>query len=161
VLDRPVLRHVRKACELVSAGLFALLFGSFLIQIFTRYVLNNPVIWAQELCSLAYLWVTCFAAATIVKEREHISFDLLYQGARPPVRRVLAVIGTAVLVILFAIGLPGTIDYVAFMGRMKTLDLRIPFDRVFSIFVFFLAMGVLLGAVRLWRLMRPGYEREL
>lgn len=154
-------RHVRQACEYVSAGLFALLFFSFLIQIFTRYVLNDPVIWAQELCSLAYLWVTCFAAATIVSEREHISFDLLYQGARPPVRRVLAILGTGFLVILFALGLPGTIDYVAFMGRMKTLDLRIPFDIVFSIFVFFLGMGVLLGAVRLWRLMRADYEAEL
>ena len=156
-----MLAHLQKACEVVSAVLFAVLFLSFAIQIFTRYVLNNPVIWTQELCSLAYLWVTCFAAATIVKEREHISFDLLYQGARPPVRRVLAILGTGFLVALFALGLPGTLDYVLFMGRMKTLDLRIPFDRVFMVFVLFLALGVILGIVRLWRLMRADYEAEL
>lgn len=156
-----MLRHLRKACEIVSAGLFALLFAAFAIQIFTRYVLNDPVTWAQELCSLAYLWVTCFAAATIVKEREHIAFDLIYQGARPPVRRVLAVLCTGFLVVLFLLGLPGTVDYVLFMGRMRTLDLHIPFDRVFSVFVFFLAVTVLVGGWRLWRLTRPDYEREL
>lgn len=156
-----MLRHLQKACEIVSAGLFALLFAAFAIQIFTRYVLNDPVTWAQELCSLAYLWVTCFAAATIVKEREHIAFDLLYQGARPPLRRVLAILGTGFLVVLFLLGLPGTIDYVLFMGRMRTLDLHIPFDRVFSVFVLFLAVTVLVGAWRLWRLVRHDYEREL
>jgi TRAP-type C4-dicarboxylate transport system permease small subunit len=156
-----VLRRLQIACEIVSAGLFALLFAAFAIQIFTRYVLNNPVTWAQELCSLAYLWVTCFAAATIVKEREHIAFDLLYQGARPPLRRVLAILGTGFLVVLFLLGLPGTVDYVLFMGRMRTLDLHIPFDRVFSVFVLFLAVTVVVGAWRLWRLVRHDYEREL
>ena len=43
---------------------------------------------------------------------------------------------TGFLVVLFMLGLPGTVDYVRFMGRMKTLDMRIPFDWVFSVFVF-------------------------
>lgn len=156
-----MLDRLRTFCEIVSAGLFAVLFAAFAIQIFTRYVLNDPVVWAQELCSLAYLWVVCFAAATIVKEREHIAFDLIYQGAPPRVRRVLAMLCSGFLVVLFALGLPGTVDYVLFMGRMKTLDMHIPFDRVFSVFVFFLVVTVLLGVVRLWRLSRADYEREL
>jgi TRAP-type C4-dicarboxylate transport system permease small subunit len=156
-----VLTRLRRLCEIVSAGLFAVLFGAFAIQIFTRYVLNDPVVWAQELCSLAYLWVVCFAAATIVKEREHIAFDLIYQGVQPKARRVLAILGTGFLVVLFALGLPGTLDYVLFMGRMRTLDLHITFDRVFAVFVFFLVVTVLLGAVRLWRLSRQDFEQEL
>ncbi len=156
-----MLHRLRFFCEIVSAGLFAVLFGAFGIQIFTRYVLNDPVIWAQELCSLAYLWVVCFAGATIVMEREHIAFDLLYQAAPPPLRRVLAMLCTGFLVVLFMLGLPGTVDYVRFMGRMKTLDMRIPFDWVFSVFVFFLVVTVILGLVRLWRLARADYEREL
>lgn len=156
-----MLSGLRRLCEIISAGLFALLCSAFLLQIFTRYVLNNPIVWTQELCSLAYVWVTCFAAATIVGEREHIAFDLIYQGVRPAVRRWLAIIGTGFLAVLFLLGLPGTIDYIAFMGRMKTLDLHIPFDRVFSIFAFFLVVSVLLGVVRLWRLSRADYERDL
>ena len=156
-----MLHRLRAFCEIVSAGLFAVLFAAFAIQIFTRYVLNDPVVWAQELCSLAYLWGVCFAAATIVREREHIAFDLVYQAVPPRVRRVLAMLCTGFLVGLFTLGLPGTIDYVLFMGRMKTLDMRIPFDWVFSVFVFFLVVTVLLGLVRLWRLSRADYEREL
>ncbi len=158
---RPVLNRLRILCEIVSAGLFAVLFAAFAIQIFTRYVLNDPVVWAQELCSLAYLWVVCFAGATIVGEREHIAFDLVYLAAPPPLRRVLAMICTGFLVLLFLLGLPGTVDYVLFMGRMRTLDLHIPFDRVFSVFVFFLVVTIVLGLVRLWRLARADYEREL
>ncbi len=156
-----MLHRLRTFCEIVSAGLFAVLFAAFAIQIFTRYVLNDPVVWAQELCSLAYLWVVCFAAATIVKEREHIAFDLLYQAVPPGIRRIFAMLCTGFLVVLFTLGLPGTVDYVLFMGRMRTLDMHIPFDRVFSVFVFFLVVTVVLGLIRLWRLSRADYEREL
>ena len=156
-----LLRWLERRAENVAAALLAAMFVAFLVQIFTRYVLNDPVVWAQELCSLAYLWGVCFAAATIVREREHIAFDLVYQAVPPRVRRVLAMLCTGFLVGLFTLGLPGTIDYVLFMGRMKTLDMRIPFDWVFSVFVFFLVVTVLLGLVRLWRLSRADYEREL
>ena len=147
--------------RVVGAALFALLFAAFGIQIFTRYVLNDPVIWSQELCSLAYLWVVCVAGATLVKEREHIAFDMIYHHVAAPRRRLLAIINTGSIVVLFAAGLPGTVDYVMFMGAMRTLDLHIPLDIVFSCFVLFLVIAIFYGVVRLRRLFGPDWEREL
>ena len=43
-------RLPHRGADLVSARLFALMFGAFLLQVFTRYVLNDPVTWTQELC---------------------------------------------------------------------------------------------------------------
>ncbi len=150
-----------RSARLVCAALFAVLFAAFAIQIFTRYVLNDPVIWSQELCSLAYLWVVCLAGAALVREREHIAFDMIYHHVRPRRRRVLAILNTGIIVVLFSAGLPGTVDYVLFMGAMRTLDMRIPFDLVFSCFVLFLVLTVIFGLVRLRRLFGPNWEREL
>ena len=152
---------LHRGAELVSAALFATMFGGFMVQVFSRYVLNDPVVWTLELCSLAYVWGVCFTAGALVREREHIAFDMLYQHARPAWRRGLAIATTGLIALLFLAGLPGTIDFVVFMGRMRTLDLRIPFDVVFSCFVLFLLLTVLLGLVRLRRLLGPGWREEL
>jgi TRAP-type C4-dicarboxylate transport system permease small subunit len=154
-------RFLHRGAELVSAGLFALLFGAFMVQVFTRYVLNDPVTWTLELCSLAYVWGVCFTAAALVREREHIAFDMLYQQIRPGPRRWLAITSTAIIAVLFLAGLPGTIDFVTFMGRVRTLDLHIPFSIVFSCFVLFLVLTVLFALVRLKRLLGPDWRDEL
>ena len=152
---------LHRGAELVSAALFAAMFGTFMVQVFTRYVLNDPVTWTLELCSLAYVWGVCFTAGALVREREHIAFDLLYQHVRPERRRRLAIVNTGIVTALFLAGLPGTIDFVDFMGRMRTLDLRIPFNIVFSCFVLFLVLTVLFGIARLRRLLGPRWREEL
>ena len=154
-------RLLQRGAELVSAALFATMFGAFMVQVFSRYVLNDPVTWTLELCSLAYVWGVCFTAGALVREREHIAFDMLYQHVRPRPRRWLAIASTGLVALLFLAGLPGTVDFVVFMGRMRTLDLRIPFDIVFSCFVLFLVLTVLFGLVRLRRLLGSQWREEL
>lgn len=152
---------LHRGAELVSAGLFALLFGAFMVQVFTRYVLNDPVTWTLELCSLAYVWGVCFTAGALVREREHIAFDMLYHQVRPGLRRWLAIASTGIVAALFLAGLPGTIDFVDFMGRVRTLSLHIPFNIVFSCFVLFLVLTVLFALARLKRLLGPHWRQEL
>jgi TRAP-type C4-dicarboxylate transport system permease small subunit len=154
-------RILHRGAELVSAGLFALLFGAFMVQVFTRYVLNDPVTWTLELCSLAYVWGVCFTAAALVREREHIAFDMLYHHVRPRPRRWLAIASTGIVAVLFLAGLPGTVDFVSFMARIRTLSLHIPFNIVYSCFVLFLVLTVLFGLVRLKRLLGPHWREEL
>jgi TRAP-type C4-dicarboxylate transport system permease small subunit len=151
---------LHRGAELVSAALFAAMFGAFMVQVFTRYVLNDPVVWTLELCSLAYVWGVCFTAGALVREREHIAFDLIYQHVRPGLRRWLAIANTGLIALLFLAGLPGTVDFIVFMGRIRTLDLRIPFDIVFSCFILFLVLTVLFGLVRLRRLLGPDWRTE-
>jgi TRAP-type C4-dicarboxylate transport system permease small subunit len=152
---------LHRGAELFSAGLFALMFGAFMVQVFTRYVLNDPVTWTLELCSLAYVWGVCFTAGALVREREHIAFDMIYQQVQPGLRRWLAFASTAIIAVLFVAGLPGTVDFVTFMARIRTLALHIPFDIVFSCFVLFLVLTVLFGVVRLKRLLGPDWRAEL
>jgi TRAP-type C4-dicarboxylate transport system permease small subunit len=154
-------RVLNRGAELISAGLFALMFGAFMVQVFTRYVLNDPVTWTLELCSLAYVWGVCFTAGALVRERQHIVFDMLYHHVQPGVRRGLALASTGLIVVLFLAGLPGTVDFVAFMARMRTITLHIPFHIVFSCFVIFLVLTVLFGLVRLRRLLGPDWHDAL
>jgi len=154
-------RRLRRGAELAAALMFAAMFGAFVIQVVTRYVLRDPAGWTSEFATLAYVWVVFFAAAFVLGEREHIAFDMLYHAAGPPRRRILAIAQSLLLLVTFLIGLPGALDYVTFMSRERTWILQIPFSLAFACFILFMVMVILRSPLRIWRLLGRHWPDEL
>lgn len=150
-----------RGAELIAGFLFAVLFGAFLIQVFTRYVLNDPVSWTLEVCSLAYIWIVFWSAALLVGERQHIAFDLLYKGLRPAPRRVVALFITLSIGVVFAVGLPGSVDYVRHVGRRDTLILHVPLDLAYGCLVIFLIAAIVGAGIRARRLLGRRWREHL
>jgi len=160
-LATTLIARLRRVAELISALLFAAMLAAFLIQVFTRYVLNDPASWTLEVCSITYVWIVFLASALIVDQRQHITFDMLYKSVNPRQRRVFAVITSAVILVMFAIGLPGTLDYIAFMSKKYSLILHIRMDLLYSCFGLFAVGTIVASAVRLRRLFGRHWEKEL
>jgi C4-dicarboxylate transporter, DctQ subunit len=135
---RPIGAWLRRRAENVAAGLLAVMFVAFILQIVFRYFFNFPIGWTSELSVITWLWLVLWGAAFVVKESEEIRFDLVYGAAGRRARRVMGIITGFAIVILYATSLPATVKYVSFMKVEKTSYLKIPFDWLFSIYVFFL-----------------------
>ena len=129
---------LHRRAENIAAGLLAVMFVAFMVQIVFRYFLNFPIGWTSELSVITWLWLVLWGAAFVVRESEEIRFDLVYGAVSPRTRRVMGIITGLALVILYAASLPATVRYVSFMRVEKTSYLKIPFDWLFSIYVFFL-----------------------
>jgi len=85
-------RALKRGAELVGGLLLAAMFGAFLLQVFTRYVLHRPLDWTLEVCLITYVWFVFWACAFLLREQDHVAFGLLYQSVRPPVRRLFALV---------------------------------------------------------------------
>lgn len=166
--------HFSKACPMQSArqglrifaeamGAFLLLamFAAFLLQVFARYILNDPIGWTQEFVLIAYIWIVFWSAAFLLREREHITFDMAFSSLPLVARRIMAVILTALIGIAFAAALPATADYIAFMKIEKSPILRIRFDVLYSIFALFMVAVIVTSIVRAKRLMGRNWQDEL
>lgn len=129
---------LRRRAENVAAGLLAVMFVAFIVQIVFRYFLNFPIGWTSELSVVTWLWLVLWGAAFVVRESEEIRIDLVYGAVGPRVRRAMGIITGFAVVILYALSLPATVRYVSFMKVEKTSYLKIPFDWLFSIYVLFL-----------------------
>jgi len=129
---------LHRRAENVAAGLLAVMFVAFILQIVFRYFFNFPIGWTSELSVITWLWLVLWGAAFVVKESEEIRFDLLYGAVGRRTRRVMGVIAAVSIVVLYALSLPATVKYVGFMKIVKTSYLKIPFDWLFSIYVLFL-----------------------
>lgn len=126
---------LRKGAGAVGAGLFALLFLVFVIQVTARFGFNMPIPWTNELAVVLYVWVILWCAAFVVPEREHVVFDLVWNLAGRRTRQAMKVTGNALIGVLAAWAIPGCWDYVRFMQREGTAVLGIPFSWVFLPFV--------------------------
>lgn len=128
---------LRRRAEDLLAALLAVMFVAFLLQIAFRYLLNFPIGWTSELTIIAWLWGVLWGAAFVMKEREEIRFDLVYGALGARTRRVAGITTGVAIVVLYAASLPATVDYVRFMKVERTAYLKIRFDHLFSIYVFF------------------------
>ena len=155
-----ILRYLRKGAEFVSVGVFVAMFGAFLLQVFTRYVLDRPLGWTSEACVIAYIWVIFWTAAFLLRERDHIAFTTLYEVIGPRARRVAAIVGVGAMTVGFIASLPATVSFIAFMRINATPVIRIPFDYVYSVWLLFVLAVILRGVVSLIRLVGPRWRRE-
>lgn len=143
------LKWLRKGVDLVGVLFFLATFTGIILQVFFRYVLNAPVAWSEEYTMIAYMWTVFWAAAFMVRERDHVSFDIVYDIAPPALRRLMAILGLTILVAAFLIVLAPTWDYLEFLTRRRTSVLRIPKVWVFGVYFAFL---VAFAAQSGWRL---------
>ena len=152
---------LKKGAELIGTLWFLVMFGAFIIQVFTRYVLNAPLGWTTEMCLIAFIWFVFWGGGLMTREQDQIRFDLIYQHVAPPVRRVLGIAVALILGGVFLFALPANLDFVAFMGHDKTWVMEIRFDYVFSVFIVFMVAFGIRSLWRAYRLLRPGWEDEI
>ena len=50
-------------------------------QVFTRYVLNNPSTWSEELVGYLFAWASLFGASLITGERGHMNIPVVVPAA--------------------------------------------------------------------------------
>jgi len=150
-----------RVAELIAAVAFAAMFGAFMIQIISRYIFDAPVSWSLEICSIGYIWIVFWTCDILVHERQHIIFDVLYVKFPPRWRRVVGIINTATLGLIFLAALPTTLEYVHFLTRRKTMILKLPFDIVYSCFAIFMIAVVIGAALRLRRLLGRSWQQHL
>jgi TRAP-type C4-dicarboxylate transport system permease small subunit len=142
-----VMTSLHRFAEAVAAGLLAIIFVAFLVQIVMRYAFNAPVGWTTELSLAAWLWLVLWGAAFVLKDDEEIRIDLLTARASYRTRRVIGSLVALAIIVLFGISLPGAWSYVTFMKVEKSSYLGVRMDITYSIYIVFV-VAVILRAVR-------------
>lgn len=144
-----------RGTEFIAAALLAAMFITFLLQIFSRYVLLTPFGWTLELCLILWVWIVFFGCAFIVREKDHVSFDILYLAAPRRLRQVLALIAAGSIAVGMVWAFLPTWDYIDFMKIRKTTTVRlpitgdkIPMRAIFSVYALFM---VVVAARYAWR----------
>ena len=119
---------------------FSVMFLGFIVGIFFRYFLNQPLTWPQEVTIIAFIWTTLFGACLAKRMRSHVAFTLIYNRARPGTQLAIRLAGNSMILAAFVIAFYPTADFIRFMNFDKTPVMSLPHDFVYFPYLFFLVI---------------------
>lgn len=114
-----------KLADAVSAVLFFTAFAMFVIAVFFRYVMNQPITWSEEFISMVFVWMLFWTLGLSVTLKKQISFGIVYDLFPPQGKRVLAFVSILIAGTIFVLALPGTFDFLQWVTRERTAALGI------------------------------------
>jgi len=98
------LRHLIQNLEEYVTLFFFFVMCLFVgIQIVTRYVMNNPLSFSDEIARYAYVWMTFIGLALATKHDVHVRVDLTNHFLKRRVRKILSIFIHAGMVVLLGI----------------------------------------------------------
>ncbi len=153
-------RLIRRTENLISFSALALLTGSVLWGVLTRYVTERPAVWTTELSGILFTWVVFIGAMTAMRDGRHIRVTLLIDLLPEAAGRWLTKIGE-IIVLVFLV----YVSYLSFEmmqagATRPSPALRIPFLYVYlATAIAFVGMSVT-SAMRLFGLTeQPGADQ--
>jgi C4-dicarboxylate transporter DctQ subunit len=179
------LRALRRAAELFVGALMALMFLTFVLQITIRYTARLSWIaealplldptrygWTLEFCLLLWVWIIFAGCAFVVRDEDHVTFDMLYNSVRPSIRRWFVIIGGLIIAVGLMASVQPTWDKFYILRLKQTATLKqlvgdwVRMRDVYSVYMLFLIAVSLRYAWTTWRAIRgaappvhSGYER--
>lgn len=151
---RGVLQFLYRRAEDVAVLLSAVMFAAFIVQIASRYLFNAPTAWTFEIIMISWVWLVFWGAAFLLKDEDHVKFDVLYNLGREKVRRMLSLIVAVALAAAFLISALPTWDFVTFKAIRVSDVLGIRMDLIFGVYMLFLAGTIVHYLMRAFRLLR-------
>ena len=122
-----VLSRVAAVEMTISKALMVVMVASVALQIFCRYVLNNPLPWPEELCGFLIIWMTFLIADVLYKRESHNSVDFitrrLSESAQRNIHLGIHVFTAVFLVVLFYNSI---LLYIGQKGIVVGASLKIP-----------------------------------
>jgi C4-dicarboxylate transporter DctQ subunit len=88
--------------EVVLAALVAVITAVTFMQVFTRYVTEDPFIWTEELARYLFVWIALIGGAAAVRTNGHFGLDILRRYA-PPLRVALGLLTMTIVAVFFAL----------------------------------------------------------
>lgn len=116
--------------RIVGISLIALIVITIFIQVVTRYLFNQPIVWVEELATYAFIWGTFIGAALGLKRGRHIRIETFVAALTP--RRAsffrLIAAGFVLVLMLFLIRHGWTV--MAMEGRSRSIALPVSIPRM-------------------------------
>ena len=140
-LKKPETGPAGKIMTVLSEGVpmvaFLVVFITFMMTIFCRYVLRFAIPWSYEVSILGYMYCMFFGSGIALKRDEHVVFSLLYDKL-PPVGKLISKLAynLALIVLICIIFTPCLNSLMA--STMKTGILKMPYKVVFAPFLWML-----------------------
>lgn len=72
-------------------------------QVLTRYVLQNPSTWSEELVGYLFAWMSLLGASLVTCERGHMNIPIIVERFSEPIQKLLNCLGEVIAFLFSAV----------------------------------------------------------
>lgn len=72
-------------------------------QVLTRYVLQNPSTWSEELVGYLFAWMSLLGASLVTCERGHMNIPIIVERLSEPIQKLLNCLGEVIAFLFSAV----------------------------------------------------------
>lgn len=136
VVAKKVGKYIRDIFEVyIPCIVFLIMFVVFILQIFFRYIMNDPLTWTVELTLVCFCWIVTLGACFAARKKSHVMFTLIYDSMGHVKKHICSIAGNVIIISAFLIMLFPSYEFVSFMNFQSTSVLKINMTLVFFPFL--------------------------
>jgi len=137
---KKLLLTLRNIIELyIPAVSFIIMFITFILQVFFRYVIGHPLTWTNEVIVIGFVWTVIFGACYTMRCKAHVKFTLVYDKMAPKPAAWCRLLGNLIIVMTFIALIIPSYRYSFFVSFQMTPVFRISYTVIFLPFVYFIS----------------------
>lgn len=130
-LPELVVNRINRVVEFVVIVQFAVLVIVVTAAVFARYVLNDSIVWAEELARYLFVWISFLGGGLGVGTNVHVGVDSLVE-LMPKRPKLVVQLAMELMIVVFTLVLIWAgIQFTAFGMRADALLLPIPMGYVY------------------------------
>ena len=158
VTDEPIDVSVYRFEDWISFAIFWVLAFVVFYQVFTRYAMNDPAGWTEEIARYLLVAVVFIGATMSVRRNNHIQVDVFYRFMPRLLARALSTLVDVVRCFFF-----GYATYLNWMlleriGSQRMAIVDLPMGWVFGAMLFGFALMFVRSLQVAWRHWKQGYS---
>lgn len=101
--DNGTIKKVRKITDIVVIILFTIVVVVVSAQVFSRFVINLSIRWADELSRFAFVWLIYIGGAVTIRDGRNVCFDLILDSQKGKAWKVQFTVVTLISLLFLAL----------------------------------------------------------
>lgn len=125
-------KAINKVLEVLAMALLAVMVLSLVLQVLTRFVLNNPASWTEAVARYAFIWVIMMGCSMCVSNGSHATVTLLNDHLHGGVKKAHQIIIELFVIACAAVLLKEALTLIPKTQRSIIPVLNIPMSWIYA-----------------------------
>lgn len=118
--------------KILSAVFLLLVIAASFIQVFTRYVMNDSLVWTEELARYAFIWLTMCGAGVASKNGTHAAVDFIARKFTGPAMVAHRAVMSVAILVLCSLLIFQSVRLLGVVSSQLSPAMRLPMSYVYA-----------------------------
>ncbi len=127
-----MIKKIIALLDFIQVSLFAGLVGLSFVSVFSRYIFNFSLTWAEELTRYMFVWLVYLGAALCVRRRKHIVMDIVITELKGMPKKILSILNNLIMLAFVCVLAVQGFRMMPILSTQTSTALQLPMSFIYA-----------------------------